>query len=141
MRQKKSAKTEKVYRARMKRDLNASNEFCLIQNLLLLLTLVVQNQIRIAYPSESYSEVVNDQKFHGHYSARQTLFVIYMAPIHLMWASGITACALRITSVYSMTDLGRMDSYVGCWLVVVRGSNDGIRTHASRPHNMRYTAP
>ena len=34
----------------------------------------------------------------------------YVAAIQLIWACGITACALRIASQYSFTDLGRMDS-------------------------------
>ena len=34
----------------------------------------------------------------------------YMAAIQLMWACGTTACAFRITSEYSFTELGRMDS-------------------------------
>ena len=64
----------------------------------------------------------------------------YMAAIQLMWACGITACALRITSEYSFTDLGGIDSLFDCWLVV-SGSDDGIRTHASRPRMIRNTAP
>ena len=34
----------------------------------------------------------------------------YVAATQLMWACGITACALRLTSEYSFTDIGRMDS-------------------------------
>ena len=34
----------------------------------------------------------------------------YLAAIQLMWACGITSCALRITSEHSFTNLGRMDS-------------------------------
>ena len=48
----------------------------------------------------------------------------HVAAIQLMWACRIPACALRITSGYSFTDLGRVDSSVGCWLVV-SGSDDG----------------
>ena len=33
-----------------------------------------------------------------------------------------------------------MDSWVDCWLVVY-DSDDGIRTHASRPRMIRNTAP
>ena len=34
----------------------------------------------------------------------------FEAAIQLMWACGTTASALRVTSEYSFTDLGRMDS-------------------------------
>ena len=34
----------------------------------------------------------------------------YVVAVQLMWACGITACARRITSEYSFTDLGKMDS-------------------------------
>ena len=34
----------------------------------------------------------------------------FVAAIQLMWACSITARALRITSEYSFTDVGRMDS-------------------------------
>ena len=64
----------------------------------------------------------------------------YVAAIQLTWACGSTACAPRITSEYSFTDLGRMDSCVGCWLVV-SGSDGGIQPHASRPRMIRNIEP
>ena len=51
-----------------------------------------------------------------------------------------SACALRVTSEYSYTNLERKDSWVNCWLVV-NGSDDGIRTHASRPRMIRNAVP
>ena len=48
----------------------------------------------------------------------------YMAAIQLMWACGITACALRVASEYPFTDLGGTAAgswllAVGCWLLAV----------------------
>ena len=63
-----------------------------------------------------------------------------LAAIQLMRAFGIKSCALRISSEYSFTDLGGMDYWVSCWLVVCSVRN-GIRTHAGRPHKIRNTAP
>ena len=49
-----------------------------------------------------------------------------------------SACALRVTSEYSFTDLGRMDSWIDCWLVI-SGSNDGFEP--TRVRMLRNTAP
>ena len=56
----------------------------------------------------------------------------FEAAIQLMWACGAMACALRVTSEYSFTDLGRTDSWVGCWLVACRVS-DRIQAHVGIP--------
>ena len=63
-----------------------------------------------------------------------------MAGIQLMWACGITACALRITSgTHSPTSEGWTAEFaVGLWLVVPM---TGIRTHASRPDKILNTEP
>ena len=58
------------------------------------------------------------------------------AAIQLTWACGTTACALRATSEQSFTDLGRMDIWVGCWLVL-GSSSSGIRALARRPETLR----
>ena len=58
-----------------------------------------------------------DYDMTSHYDeglAKQSKFYLltqagYVAAIQLMWACGITACALKITSEYSFNDLGRMD--------------------------------
>ena len=61
-----------------------------------------------------------------------------MVATQLMWVSYTTACALRTASEYSFTDLGRVDSEVGCWFVVCNYCN-GIRAHADRPYRTRNT--
>ena len=64
----------------------------------------------------------------------------YVAAIQLKWAHGSTACALRLASESSFTNLGRMDSCFSCWLVV-SNSGDWIRTLAGRPNKMLNTMP
>ena len=80
---------------------------------------------------------IGKQASKQHYLLMQARFE---AAIQLMWACSTSACALRVTSEYSFTDLGRMDSWVGCWFVTCRVSNR-IGTHAGIPHKIRNTAP
>ena len=62
-------------------------------------------------------EYISLNIYHMFYKAKQnqsTLHLLtqagYVAAIQLIWAGCITACALRVTSEYSFTYLGRMDS-------------------------------
>ena len=78
------------------------------------LRLAKQNKAKQSKTKQSKAKQSKQSK------AKQPYYMLtqagYVAAIQLMWACGITACALRITSECSFTDLGRMDSRVGCWL-------------------------
>ena len=63
-----------------------------------------------------------------------------MEAIQLMWASGTTACVLQVASEYSITDLGRMEDWDDCWLVLC-GNSDGMRSYAGQPHKILNIAP